>query len=77
MLPRQYKAKQYSDHMPVLKIALYLHSQKEKLKLCMLSTYIEIFMFLHRIEVQNLPNIQCSSFLPCFEVVFAHTIIGI
>ncbi len=44
------------------------HSQKEKLRfLC----------FVRRIEVWNIPHIQCSWFLPCLEVVFAHTIIGI
>ncbi len=52
------------------------HSQKEKLKLCRFSTHIEIFMFCTKIEVENLPHIPCSSFLPRFEVLSAHTIIG-
>ena len=56
-----------------------LHSQKEKLKLCRFSTYIEILCFVHRRGAKYSPHtsIQCSSFLLRFEVVFAHTIIGI
>ncbi len=54
----------------------FQHSQKEKLKLCFLHT-LRFLCFVHRIEVWNIPHIQCSGFLPRLEVVFAHTIIGI
>ncbi len=35
---------------------------------------LRFLCFVHWIEVENLPHIQFSSFLPRFEVAFAHTI---